>query len=59
MAIEVFWLRAVFYLHNYPIAIEFSHKHSFLDVVFHVALWKVNSKAGVLNDTEINLGLLF
>lgn len=38
VATEEFWLRAVFYLHNYAIAIEFSHKHSFPDVIFHLVL---------------------
>jgi len=49
-AIEGFLSRLVFYLHNYPIAIEFSQKHGFPCVVFHVVLWKVNSQAGVLDD---------
>lgn len=59
VATEEFWLRTVFYLHNYSVAIEFSPKHFFPDVIFHVVLEKMNTKAGILDNTEVNLGLLF
>lgn len=59
VATEKLWLRTVFYLHNYSVAIAFSHKLLSLDFVFHVGLEKMIAKTGILDNREINLGLLF
>lgn len=58
MATGEFWLKTVFYLQYCSAAIEFPHKYFFPDVVFHVILEKLNTKAGILDNTEINPGLL-